>query len=167
MGSSMLLQALVKVPLRRAHLADSIKVARTDRQGFVDLAAFLEWLWKLTAVPARYCQEMCMWLMDKLATLQMEDAMRTGQCVPHPPIYLTARSPAAGIRLFSWHLACIALQTDCRLSKHMLKLPPPSQKPRTPGRMIAKRVNHSTTHSAHYNVFGMIYPLPPVSQQGH
>ena len=71
-------QALVKVPLRRTHLADSLKAARTDRQGFVDLGAFLAWLWKLTVVPERYCRDTCMWLMDKLATLQMEDAMQTG-----------------------------------------------------------------------------------------
>ncbi len=33
----------------------------------------------MTVVPERYCREMCMWLMDKLATLQMEDAMHIGQ----------------------------------------------------------------------------------------
>ena len=32
----------------------------------------------MTVVPERYCREMCMWLMDKLAVLQMEDAMQTG-----------------------------------------------------------------------------------------
>ena len=68
----------MKVPLRRTHLADSLKSARTDRQGFVDLGAFLAWLWKLTVVPERYCRDMCMWLMDKLATLHMEHAMQTG-----------------------------------------------------------------------------------------
>lgn len=72
------MQVLVKVPLKRAHLAESIKKTRSDRQGFVDLAAFLEWLWDMTVVPERYCCEVCMWLMDKLATLQMEDAMQTG-----------------------------------------------------------------------------------------
>lgn len=72
------MQALVKVPLKRAHLAENIKKTRSDRQCFVDLAAFLEWLWDMTVVPERYCREVCMWLMDKLATLQMEDAMQTG-----------------------------------------------------------------------------------------
>lgn len=75
------MQALVKVPLRRVRLAESIKQPRVDRQGFVDLAAFLEWLWNLTVIPERYCRQMCMWLMDKLATLQMEDAMQTGQLI--------------------------------------------------------------------------------------
>lgn len=72
------MQALVKVPLRRAQLADSIRKGRTDRQGFVDLGAFLQWLWPMTVAPERYCREMCMWLMDKLAVLQMEDAVQTG-----------------------------------------------------------------------------------------
>ena len=75
------MQALVKVPLRRAHLAESIKKLCSDRQSFVDLAAFLEWLWSLTVVPERYCRQVCMWLMDKLATLQMADAMQTGQLI--------------------------------------------------------------------------------------
>lgn len=75
----MQMQALVKVPLRRAHLAESIKKSRNERQSFVDLASFLEWLWHLTVVPERYCRQVCMWLMDKLATLQMADAMQTGQ----------------------------------------------------------------------------------------
>ncbi|DBA87792.1 TPA: hypothetical protein ACH3X1_004789 [Trebouxia sp. C0004] len=75
------LAALLKVPLRRTNLADSLKTPRTDRQGFVDLAAFLGWLWKLTVVPERYCRDICMWLMDKLATLQMEDAMQTGHLI--------------------------------------------------------------------------------------
>ena len=74
-----MLQALVKVPFKRTHLSDSLRSARTDRQGFVDLAAFLAWLWPLTVVPERFCREMCMWLMEKLATLQMEDAMLEGQ----------------------------------------------------------------------------------------
>ena len=78
-----MMQALVKVPLRRIRVADSIKKARDDRQGFVDLAAFLDWLWRLTVLSERYCRDMCMWLMDKLATLQMEDAMLSGgHCVP-------------------------------------------------------------------------------------
>lgn len=68
----------MKVPFRRTHLANSIKQTHDDRQGFVDLAAFLDWLWRLTVVPERYCRDMCMWLLDKLATLQMEDAMQTG-----------------------------------------------------------------------------------------
>ncbi len=96
----LLLQALVKVPLRRPHLADSLKTPRTDRQGFVDLAAFLGWLWKLTVVPERYCRDMCMWLMDKLATLQMEDAMQTGHHItPYIPTFLT--------QLLGHSLACL------------------------------------------------------------
>ena len=78
------MQALVKVPLRRPSLADSIRQSRSDRQGFVDLSAFLDWLWRLTVVPERICRDMCMWLMDKLATLQMEDSMETG--VPSAPL---------------------------------------------------------------------------------
>lgn len=96
----LLLQALVKVPLRRPHLADSLKTPRTDRQGFVDLAAFLGWLWKLTVVPERYCRDMCMWLMDKLATLQMEDAMQTG----HPILTYIPKSLA---QLLGHSLACL------------------------------------------------------------
>lgn len=68
----------MKVPLKRTHVADGIRKARSDRPGFVDLAAFLEWLWRLAVVPERYCRELCMWLMEKLATLQMEDALQTG-----------------------------------------------------------------------------------------
>ena len=96
------MQALVKVPLKRAHLAKSIKKTRSDRQGFVDLAAFLEWLWDMTMVPERYCREVCMWLIDKLATLQMEDAMQTGWlfcplcllCLLCPPCLLCTHTPA-------------------------------------------------------------------------
>ncbi|KAL3135934.1 hypothetical protein ABBQ32_006979 [Trebouxia sp. C0010 RCD-2024] len=92
------LAALVKVPLKRTHVADSIRKARSDRPGFVDLAGFLEWLWPLTAVPERYCRELCMWLMDKLATLQMEDAMQTGRMpLPiAPPVWLGYEAPHRG-----------------------------------------------------------------------
>ena len=55
-----------------------MRKGRADRQGFVDLAAFLLWLWPLTRLPERYCRQMCMWLMDKLALLQMQDALQTG-----------------------------------------------------------------------------------------
>lgn len=94
-------QALVKVPLKRTHVADSIRKARSDRPGFVDLAGFLEWLWPLTAVPERYCRELCMWLMDKLATLQMEDAMQTGRMpLPiAPPVWLGYEAPH---RVLAW-----------------------------------------------------------------
>lgn len=68
----------MKVPLKRAQLAASIKKGRADRQGFVDLAAFLQWLWPMTAVPERYCRSMCMWLMEKLALLQMEHTIEPG-----------------------------------------------------------------------------------------
>ena len=47
----------------------------------MDLPAFLLWLWPLTCLPERYCRQMCMWLMDKLALLQMQDAMQTGPCI--------------------------------------------------------------------------------------
>ena len=100
----LLLQALVKIPLRRTHLADSLKTARADRQGFVDLAAFLGWLWKLTVVPERYCRDMCMWLMDKLATLQMEEAMQTGHHI-HPYI------PTSLTQLLGHALACLLNQS--------------------------------------------------------
>lgn len=126
----LLLQALVKCPLRRPHLADSLKTPRTDRQGFVDLAAFLGWLWKLTVVPERYCRDMCMWLMDKLATLQMEDAMQTG----HPILTYIPKSLA---QLLGHSLACL-LTHESHSHPHSLTCS-----------FTHSPLTHQLTHSSH------------------
>ena len=102
----------MKVPLRRAHLADSIRHSRKDRPGFTDLAALLAWLWPFTAVNERYCRQVCMWLLDKLATLQMADAMQTGQWFKPQAQKTIAASAVLGTRRKADVNCCMAAATD-------------------------------------------------------
>lgn len=64
-------QALVKVA-RKTNVARDLRMGRADRGSFVDLEAFLEWLWGGTGMKERYCRSVCMWLFGYLAGIELE-----------------------------------------------------------------------------------------------
>ena len=42
-------------------------------------AGFLRWLWQQAALPEPYCQQVCMWLLEHTAALEMADEATPGQ----------------------------------------------------------------------------------------
>lgn len=67
------MQELVRALYKRPRVVESLREADPARAGPPDLAAFLTWLWPLTAAPERRARANAQWLHRHLATLLLAE----------------------------------------------------------------------------------------------
>ena len=71
-------QELVRALYKRPRVVESLLEGDPARAGLPDLAAFLTWLWPLTAAPERHARANAQWLHRRLAALLLAETEPTG-----------------------------------------------------------------------------------------
>ena len=63
------MQALLTVLYKRPAVLEGLQAEQEQRPAFIDLAAFMQWLWQLTVAPQNVCRRVAMRTMERMAAL--------------------------------------------------------------------------------------------------